>query len=62
MELLARLDVSLAETSVCVVDENGTVIMTDVVATEPKLLADLLAWRICANKTFGVLIGNAISA
>lgn len=42
MEYFAGLDVSLAETSVCVVDEKGTVIMTDVVATEPQALADLL--------------------
>jgi transposase len=37
-----RLLGSLAETSVCVVDEKGTVIMTGSVATEPMVLADLL--------------------
>lgn len=42
MEFSAELDVSLAETSVCVVDEKGIVIMTGSVATEPKVLADLL--------------------
>ena len=42
MEFFAGLDVSLAETSVCVVDEKGTVIMTNSVATDPKALADLL--------------------
>jgi hypothetical protein len=35
MEYFAGLDVSLAETSVCVVDEKGTVIMASSVATEP---------------------------
>lgn len=42
MEYFAGLDVSLAETSVCVVDEKGAVIMTNSVATEPQALADLL--------------------
>jgi transposase len=42
MEFFAGPDVSLAETSGCVVDEKGTMIMTSSVGTEPQLLADLL--------------------
>jgi transposase len=41
-ELFAGLDVSIDETSVCVVDAEGTVLMTCNVATDPPEIAKAL--------------------
>jgi hypothetical protein len=39
----AGLDVSLRETAVCVLNEQGTIIFEGMIATDPDLIADCLA-------------------
>ena len=43
MAHFAGLDVSIEETAVCVVDDQGTVLMQCSVATEPEAIAEALA-------------------
>ena len=43
MAHFAGLDVSIEETAVCVVDDQGTVLMQSSVATEPEAIAEALA-------------------
>lgn len=45
MKSYVGLDVSLRETAVCVLNEDGAIIFEGTVATDPDLIADLLAKR-----------------
>jgi hypothetical protein len=48
MEMFAGLDVSLAETSVCVVDQEGKIVRETKVASEPEALRSAL--EDCADR------------
>ena len=43
MAHFAGLDVSIEETAICVVDDQGTVLLQCAVATEPEAIAEALA-------------------
>ena len=44
MEYFAGLDVSMKETSICVVDAAGEIVAETVVASEPAAIGAALAW------------------
>jgi transposase len=57
MELCAGLDVSVAETSLCVVDASGKVIRETKVATEPEAIIAALAAAGASWKRIGLEAG-----
>ncbi len=57
MELCAGLDVSVAETSVCVVDASGKVIRETKVPTEPEAIIAALAAAGASWKRVGLEAG-----
>ncbi len=57
MDYFVGLDVSVRETSVCVVDESGKILKEAKVPTEPEAIASLLARGGFACKRVGLEAG-----
>ena len=57
MEHFAGLDVSVNETSICIVDETGRIVRELKVASEPEALLAVLKNGICHFKRIGLEAG-----
>jgi transposase len=57
MEIYVGLDVSLAETSICVVDDDGEIQCEGTVISEPEALADFIKTKAPGAKRIGLETG-----
>ena len=71
MELYVGMDVSLKETSICVVDGNGEIVTEGTVLSEPEAIAEFAKTKAPHAKRIGletgpksrpIMIGMSISA
>ncbi len=54
MELYVGLDVSLKETSICVVDDNGEIVSEGTVISEPVAIAEFVVVMAAGARRVGV--------
>ena len=57
MDHFAGLDVSVKETSICIVDDTGRIVREVKVASEPEALLQVLGNPICRFKRIGLEAG-----
>ena len=58
MDHFAGLDVSVKETSVCIVDDTGRIVREGKVASEPEALLAVLTNPACHFKRIGLELGR----
>ena len=59
MELYVGMDVSLKETSICVVDGSGVIVSEGTVISEPEAIAELIRAKAPHAKRIGLETGTS---
>ncbi len=57
MELYVGMDVSLKETSICVVDDNGEIVSEGTVISEPEAIAEFIRAKAAGVRRIGLETG-----